>query len=1292
MGQVYIPSHTGSNKITLEGYNHLTWRYKVIPYIRTDNCIDMSNMFSGANYQLPETLDLRNFNTSKVTTMRSMFDNCMSETILGLDVFNTSKVTDMSFMFNSSKATELDLSHFDTSKVETMENMFCDSSVEQLDISSFDTSKVTNMSNMFKNVEANIDISNFNTSLVTNMHGMFQGTSGTTLDLSHFDTSLVEDIGNIFYNTSYDEIDYSGFDTSNVVNMQNMFRNTSLDEIDVSGFDTSNVEDMSYMFAGTSLQTFVFPNTLDVSNVKDISGLFSNMTVPNLDLRGFHFQLPEAIEPNTSYQKSLFSGLNTNILDISDWDLGANASNAPYGNAEHGTWETLFSYANIHDLRFSNNNTFPEGYNVSGMFNNFITDGTLDLSSFHFYKAIMMFIYPLCIFGNAKIHTLILPDITNNTFDLSVYSNIRIFENTAVELLDWSNAELNINNGNQLFNGLTATRVNMPNKICTDVDVNTKTGKAKYVDYSSVNTLNADYTSDQWAYMANYGLDYTKIVWIPSTFILDSRRTMNITTGEIYTDALNYSELGWNEEPSNVIIHYGTTHNDFEQAIINDDADEWVAPNGSPIFFCHTHVPLGSAYTQYQMMTMSGLNLNEVYLDDELVTEGQVFDTVGTHTLKITVGGYDYKQKIIVEDHGNSYSVVGSPYDYTWNSSSGTYTSTTSTTIQCRLYPDNYLFVYPLNSISNSVTAYTRVESTPSNNIVKISGLPFGLRKFSLQNSSRLTDISEMIVISDPFDPSDMFNMCTSLVNVSVVNKWSIGIHYNYYYKSGSRVNQQWAYYNYSRMFQNTQVITAPKIRISLGSSSVFRNCAALTDISNLDYFNTSPAQGTTNRSLTSLFYGCTSLSNVDRLKVLFTKLKENMGMNPIELSSFLSNTAITNVDFIPDEGLRVKNLESTFSNCSYLTNLSGLARIIWPLSGATFARAFDNIPATDYSSLANWNSMFTEIQMPTTKISNLSFLSNWDLSACIYYSFEGCTLLSSISVLSGKISTTKQVEVNLKNCTALTSLSGLEGCKFSTSTSFNGCSALINLDGLDGCTIKNGTSLFANCSSLTDVSGLANTTFTSSNINYMFQGCSSLTSLNGLQVIDISGMNQLASVFYGCTSLTDLSAISGWNPYQVTNVSNLFYNCNSITSFSALQNWITAQLTNISNAFYGCSSLINLNGLAGFNVARCSSLAYLFYGCTALVDISAIEYWYVANCTNMSDMFQGCSSLLSVDPIKNWNIQSLTNMVYMFHGCSSITDAAVLDNWSSIKTMTSVNRNYAFYNVPTPWPTWAVS
>ena len=67
-------------------------------------------------------------------------------TSLNLSNFNTSNVTDMRYMFNNCKnLVELDLSNFDTSNVIDMQGMFhgC-SSLTKLDIRNFDFSKVTN--------------------------------------------------------------------------------------------------------------------------------------------------------------------------------------------------------------------------------------------------------------------------------------------------------------------------------------------------------------------------------------------------------------------------------------------------------------------------------------------------------------------------------------------------------------------------------------------------------------------------------------------------------------------------------------------------------------------------------------------------------------------------------------------------------------------------------------------------------------------------------------------------------------------------------------------------------------------------------------------------------------------------------------------------------------------------------------------------------------------------------------------------------------------------------------------
>ena len=127
--------------------------------------------------------------------MFGMFSSSKATT-LDLSNFDTSKVTDMSSMFSSSKATTLNVSNFDTSNVTDMRKMFYGSQAITLDVSNFDTSNVTNMSNMFNNSTKlkTIYVSDkFNTDAVTNSSSMFTnctslvGGSGTTFDSTKVD-------------------------------------------------------------------------------------------------------------------------------------------------------------------------------------------------------------------------------------------------------------------------------------------------------------------------------------------------------------------------------------------------------------------------------------------------------------------------------------------------------------------------------------------------------------------------------------------------------------------------------------------------------------------------------------------------------------------------------------------------------------------------------------------------------------------------------------------------------------------------------------------------------------------------------------------------------------------------------------------------------------------------------------------------------------------------------------------------------------------------------------------------
>ena len=162
----------------------------------------MGYMFYGCSKL--NSIDLSNFDTSKVEEMKEMFSYCSSLFSLNLSNFNTSKVITMNSMIQGySKLIFLDISNFNTSRVKAMKSMFhgC-SSLNTLNLSNFDTSKVITMEYMFSSCSSlvSLDLSNFNKSSVTIMHKMFNGCSKLiSLDLANFDTSCVTNIDCIFY-------------------------------------------------------------------------------------------------------------------------------------------------------------------------------------------------------------------------------------------------------------------------------------------------------------------------------------------------------------------------------------------------------------------------------------------------------------------------------------------------------------------------------------------------------------------------------------------------------------------------------------------------------------------------------------------------------------------------------------------------------------------------------------------------------------------------------------------------------------------------------------------------------------------------------------------------------------------------------------------------------------------------------------------------------------------------------------------------------------------------------------
>lgn len=257
----------------------------------------MANADSGMAFahcsRITSISGLDKLDTSNVTNMVGMFEECVELISLDASSFNTSKVTNMQGMFSDCWALTSvgDLSGWDTSNVTNMEKMFYSQSnndgrqgsLVSLDLSGWDTSKVTNMSNMFfaqEDLTSVGDLSNWDTSNVTDMSGMFYRCALTSLDVSNFNTSKVTNMANMFNDCiALTSLNLSRWNTANVTDMGRMFyRCSALTSLDLSSFDTTKVTNMDYMFEKCNkLQAITLGKNFWFSNE------YSALPAPNSD-------------------------------------------------------------------------------------------------------------------------------------------------------------------------------------------------------------------------------------------------------------------------------------------------------------------------------------------------------------------------------------------------------------------------------------------------------------------------------------------------------------------------------------------------------------------------------------------------------------------------------------------------------------------------------------------------------------------------------------------------------------------------------------------------------------------------------------------------------------------------------------------------------------------------------------------------------------------------------------------------------------------------------------------------
>ena len=246
------------------------------------NIIASSGNYLFSSYtNCTEIQDLNKLDTSKVTSMVSMFDGCSSLTSLDVSNFDTSSVTDMMRMFSAcSNLTSLNLSNFDTSNVTSMREMFSNcGGLTSLNVENFNTSKVTTTHRMFAYTSklTTLNLNSFDTSKVTNMSWMFCGCSRlTSLDLSNFDTSKVTSMYYMFGSCYSLKSIPTGLDLSNTAITSNDSTKNGYAEM-FSGCSSLTSATINSKYIG--YQMFYGCNKLtDITITSDVQGVYNSGT------------------------------------------------------------------------------------------------------------------------------------------------------------------------------------------------------------------------------------------------------------------------------------------------------------------------------------------------------------------------------------------------------------------------------------------------------------------------------------------------------------------------------------------------------------------------------------------------------------------------------------------------------------------------------------------------------------------------------------------------------------------------------------------------------------------------------------------------------------------------------------------------------------------------------------------------------------------------------------------------------------------------------------------------------
>ena len=1139
-----------------------------LEHLNTSQVTNMESMFE--NCYILENLDLNGFNTASVTDMRNMFSNCRSLTSLNVKDWDTGNVTDMYGMFfNCAALTSLNVRNWNTGKVTNMQNTFSNcSALTSLDVSNWNTANVTITLSMFESCSAltSLDLNNWNTSKFGFMYNMFKDCSNlTSLKVSNWNTSKVTDMGSLFQGCGkLTTLDLSGWNTALVTNMSAMFYNCSkLKTISVgSGWSTSAVTSSANMFysctslvggAGTPYSS----GHLDAAYAH-LDGGTSNP--------GYLSGLPYAVYNSINQQLTFYfdgnqdsyGGGSSTVYYLNDYThnpswlekkadikyVNFDASFAFARPTKTAYWfdgmRNLESITNIENLNTS------EVTGMTLMFNDCNKLRNLDLSSFDTGKVITM----MGMFGSC-----------NSLANLNVNN--------------WNTS--NVTDMSGMFSGCEGlTSLDLSSFNTTNVTIM----RSMFYGCSSLTTI---FVGNEWNVE---GVEYSEKMFKDCTSLVGGAGT---TFDANKTDK-TYARL----DGFNGMKGYLSAK---PYVVLSSD-------NKTLTFYCDGQQN-NSTGTVYNLNTD---NHDPGWYDKRASVTTVVFDASFAKARPTSTyrwfGGMTNLTTITDIRYLNTSSVTNMRFMF---SACNKLTSLDLRTFNTENVTDMYGMFYNCTGLTSiDVSSFNTANVTLMTNMFYYCS---GLTTLDLSsfNTAKVTSMYQMFI------------GCSSLKTILASGNWKT-----------EQVTSS------TDMFKNCTRLEGSAGTTFDSSNPTDKTYAHIDGgTSNPGYFTATPYVVSSIDGKTLSFY-CDGMPE-GTYNGAYSKLNKNG-----DLPNWLS-TNITTVVFDPSfAGARPTTTNYWFYNLRNLETITGL-EYLNTSEVTNMGNMFQDCQKLTSLNLGKWNTAnVTDTHAMFFGCSALTSImvgDGWNTGNVTNSTemFNGC------ESLVGGAGTTYDADHDDKTYAIIDGGEGNPGYLSGEPYARYGIYShelYFSCDGMRSYYENDSGYHVYDLNAGSTEPGWYDRRAEITNVRFdwtfaaarptstcqWFKDMTNIVGIDGLQYLNTSEVTDMGAMFYGCSSLTTLD-LSGFNTAKVTNMTSMFYNCTALTSVD-LSGFDTGNTIYMPYMFSGCSSLTSLD-LSTFNTSNVTSMSSMFAGCSALNIIYVGNGWNTDHVQGSNDMFSNCTSLV---------------------------------------------------------------